>query len=537
MASASSSASADVGSTCTRCEARNNYMHDWLGTVQDSSGVCLYQTTTYCTVEGNKLYATGNEGVLHQDPYTSSLPQHNNIIDNKIKDQIGYGIAVYQPAGGNVYCLIRGNDIQNISGTIPTNPDSGNGVYIAGCGGVSVIGNTIRNCCISTNTATRSLAPAAIGINGVAAGMIQPIVSDNLISEMPTLDGILITSSPGGGIICDNTILQAVGNTGGTPIRVEASSNVQISGNSVNNLSTGVCIYLYANGVSMTNISVSGGALLGGNTAQIRCSRNGAFSISNLTISGVVMRSIGTTGTGSIVFDTSVVTSALVVGNGIEANTVPALYLSAATNVRVAANVLSSTGTNAVTTTGTCTGGSLDRSNKLTGLVNNGGTAFVVEQYATAAPGTGTAAVGDRLRLPVVQPAAQPDRAAERRAAPGLCRREPGRASRAGAARPAREIPRASYLACLDRPLHARDARTRARAGQLRADARRARMAGARKIRGEGGGASLLRRTGSDRAGGICAALCGQGHAARCVRRRPPRALPRDRRRRRGASP
>ena len=68
--------------TCTRCEARNNYMHDWLGTVQDSSGVCLYQTTTYCTVEGNKLYATGNEGVLHQDPYTSSLPQHNNIIDN-----------------------------------------------------------------------------------------------------------------------------------------------------------------------------------------------------------------------------------------------------------------------------------------------------------------------------------------------------------------------------------------------------------------------------------------------------------------------
>ena len=58
-------------------------------------------------------------------------------------------------------------------------------------------------------------------------------------------------------------------NTGGTPIRVEASSNVQISGNSVNNLSTGVCVYLYANGVSMTNISVSGGALLGGNTAQI----------------------------------------------------------------------------------------------------------------------------------------------------------------------------------------------------------------------------------------------------------------------------
>ena len=397
----------------TNCTISRNLFTAALGTVQDASDVMVWEASYNNTVEGNWCISGCHTGIMVQDPYSGILPKRNKIRGNWSVGHSAYGIAVYLPATGDTYNEITGNYIQNILGSYATNRSSGSGIYVvgAGAGGTSIVGNTIIQCC--QQTLDRSLAPAGIGINGVPAGAVKPIIEGNTVGEMDQGDGILITSCAGGVSVGPNTVNIPSTNNGtgvggaslaGSGLRIEASNKVNVTGGGYDVLGTGYGCLVLANGSTMSDIIITGGYYSAVSAYGIAVTKTAAEVINNIQINTARVSVTGTTLGGVFI---NGVTDGTIVGITVRSNTQPAIIQNASTGICYSGCSFNSTTGAIVSTSGTCTNSSMDLSNNWTAntaKMDNSGTGLRVEWYgATASPASGTWAVGDRaVRVPVV---------------------------------------------------------------------------------------------------------------------------------------
>ena len=113
---------------------------------------------------------------------------------------------------------------------------------------------------------------------------------------MRTHDGILVVSCKGSVTLSGNTATLPGGNSAGTPIRIEASSNATVTGNWATRApdTNGRCIFVYANAIAVSNISVTGNSCFGGTYAQIEFYPAGGGSISNVVCTNNTCQGVGT---------------------------------------------------------------------------------------------------------------------------------------------------------------------------------------------------------------------------------------------------
>lgn len=354
----------------------------------------------YNVIEGNFCYGNTLEvGIICQDPYSGFLSTRNVISKNRVTAHPAYGIICYMPTAGDSWNTIVDNFIENANGNYPLNQSSGAGIYGvgAGLGGLVVKGNTVRNCCIGTTLL--SLSPAGISIAGTAAGTVPVVVSGNSVSDMTQYHGIYVSVCAGGVSVSGNTVRHPAANSTGDPIRVQNSNNVAITGNSLTQLNLAnntTCIFIYANGAANTNLTITGNTLNGGNLAQIRLAQTGGFQTDGITIQANNLNG-GTANCVALLLDNTAAANVLFSGNYLFGTVSPQVSITACTNVRCSGNRVRGAANPVLTTSGVCTGGLWDRSNAGVGAagINNGGTGFRVELEGTAAPASGTWAVGD----------------------------------------------------------------------------------------------------------------------------------------------
>jgi hypothetical protein len=267
----------------TYCTVDHCYFHDFQGSVWDSADVCIYNQSHHNTVTNNKCFGGNWHGVSIEDPYNNSLPSNNLVANNFVGQHQAYGLMVYLPTAGDTFNRLIGNTVENIQGSVLEN-NSGAGVYVvgAGAGGTIVANNTVRNCCVQTTR--RSLAPAGIGISGISRAAAPVSVTENTVLDMRSHDAILVVSCKGSVTLSGNTTTLPPGNVTGTPILIDGSSNVSVQGNSAERAqeTIGRCIFVYANAVAVSNISVVGNSCYGGAYAQIEFFPAGGGSIADV---------------------------------------------------------------------------------------------------------------------------------------------------------------------------------------------------------------------------------------------------------------
>lgn len=387
------------------CTVTNNYFHSWINpTFSNCSDICVYENSSYNVVSNNQCDGNGWFGILQQDPYASSEPLKNVYIGNRVGQHQTYGIAVYQPDAVDTYTQIIGNLIENILGT-QLSGSSGAGIYVLSAGAVVIQGNNIRNCC--QNTSNRTLAPAAIGVSGIALGYVAPVISGNSIGEMNAYDGILVTACPTGATVTGNAITQPAANTTGTPIHVVNSNYVTVDNNQIYNAGNARNLMIEIANANLVQVSVSNNTLIGGAYAAIsieRTSGTGTLTGGQFTANSISGQ-VAATGNGGIFAPSASLVNSVIANNYVVANTAPALTLGSPSGVTIAGNVLGTTGTKAFTTSGAGSTSYFDKNNVITsGVVSNAGTGVIAERLASAAPSTGTWAVGDRIvqSVPVV---------------------------------------------------------------------------------------------------------------------------------------
>jgi hypothetical protein len=222
------------------------------------------------------------------------LPSNNVVVDNFVGQHLAYGLMVYVPTPGDTFNQLTGNKVENIQGSVLGN-NSGAGIYVvgAGAGGTTVAGNTVRNCCVQTTQ--RSLAPAGIGIAGISSAAAPVSVTGNTVLEIRAHDGILVVSCKGPITVSGNTATLPSGNSAGTPIQIDASSNVNVTGNSAKRAqeSTGRCIFVYANAIAVSNISVVGNFCYGGQFVQIEFFSTAGGSITDVVCTDNISQGVG----------------------------------------------------------------------------------------------------------------------------------------------------------------------------------------------------------------------------------------------------
>jgi parallel beta-helix repeat protein len=277
----------------TRCTVNGCHFHDFAGSVQDSADVCVYDQSHSNVIVNNRCSGGNWHGIAIQDPYNNSLPSNNQVRNNIVGQHKAYGIMVYMPSAGNSYNQITGNSVQDIQGSVLEN-NAGAGIYVvgAGAGGTSVTNNTVRNCCVQTKQ--QSLAPAGIGIAGISASAAPVNVSGNTVSDMRAHDAILIVSSKGPVTVSGNTASSPAGNPA-SPIRIDATSNVTVSGNSAarDPGTVGRCIFVHANAIAISNISITGNSCFGGTYPQIELLPTDGGSISDVLCTDNVCQGSG----------------------------------------------------------------------------------------------------------------------------------------------------------------------------------------------------------------------------------------------------
>ena len=279
----------------TYCKVDRCSFHDFQGSVQDSADVCIYNNSHHNSVTNNRCFGGNWHGISIQDPYNNSLPANNTVSNNSVGLHQAYGLMIYIPTAGDTHNQLIGNTVENIQGSV-LQGNSGAGIYVvgAGAGGTTVANNTVRNCCV--RTVKSSLAPAGIGINGIAQNAAPLKVSGNTVLDIQAHDAILVVSSKGPVAVSGNTATLPSGNTAGTPIRIDASSNVSVTGNSATRArdTNGRCIFVYANAIAVANISVTGNSCYGGTYAQIEFYPTGGGSISNVVCTNNTCQGAGT---------------------------------------------------------------------------------------------------------------------------------------------------------------------------------------------------------------------------------------------------
>jgi hypothetical protein len=400
-----------------KCQVSECNFSNWVGTVQDSSDVCVYQNCSNTIVSNNQMNGGGAHGVLIQDPYSGFYPNRTLVIGNRIGQHTTYGVAVYLPTGPvDTFNEIIGNFIENIQGSFSSNRSSGAGIYIAGLGtgGTVVSNNIINNCCVQT--LDRNLTPAAIGINGTPSTVTPCAVTGNSISGMTQGDGINISSSAGGATISNNSITIPSTNNGsgsggsgliGNCININASSNVSISNGLNANNGSGNALFVYANGANISNISVSGGGYsTSGSGSSVRITTDAAYTTGNLNMIGV--RSTVSNSSANA-FQLNYISNGVLSGLIATANggAGVALSLSSSTGVRISGGYYIGAATTNISTAGTSTNSFIDKTvyfGATFSLMSNAGSGCNVDTRGTSAPGDGNWQVGDQVtqRTPVV---------------------------------------------------------------------------------------------------------------------------------------
>lgn len=364
----------------------------------------------YNIIENNQCFGGNNHGIALE---TSSLPDNlmtkNIVIGNRIGSHTAYGILAYSHQAGDTYNEITNNYIENISGSsISQGGSAGAGIYVAGMGAVSVVGNTIRNCC--TATSNSSLAPGGIGIDVTTGSPVT--IAGNSIHDMAqgnthgvNIAHIYVAGSPVGTTITGNTCSQRVAGGIGSGIYLSCTTSAEatgitVTGNNVSLLSTitnSRGIYAYANAFDVRNLTISGNVVLGCSYRGISLEQAKGYAVKMFTVNGNVV----TGGHSSCVpIHISGGIHGAVVGNVCNALTAEAMILSAAKNVRLSGNCMLSTGTVVFQTVGDCTGSLVDESNSISstaGSINNSGTGCNVRYTTATVPSSGrnTAQKGD----------------------------------------------------------------------------------------------------------------------------------------------
>jgi len=399
------------------CHAMYNYIHDSLGSVQDSAGVTVYGNCVSCSVDHNKIFNPGSHGVLVQGYGSNTVTLKTRVTYNDIEQCKAYGIITYQIDHNNTYTLIHGNRIKNISGISPNN-SGGAGIYIQSSGGVVCTDNSISNVC--TATSNNTLTPGGIGINNISDTLIPPVVSGNSISDVGLtvggvsnpnaiiLAGINISSSVNGVVLGENTIKNSVGIT---PIMiglfVNAASNVICTALNVSipATSTGsIGVFVFANGLSVSNFIFNTLNIVGCDYSGFRVDPSGAFSINNLSLNGATI--IG--GGGSCIpLRLNSIVNGSVSGVNAQATTATSLSINSSIQLHVTTSNLTTTGINSINTSGTCTNSFIDKSvywGTSSALMANTATGLNIEWRSNVQPGAGNFAVGDHTiqSLPAV---------------------------------------------------------------------------------------------------------------------------------------
>jgi Right handed beta helix region len=400
-------------------------------------------------VSDNRIGGCQLYGILNYMPSYAPLNTFNQITDNYIENIQGVtniiggagGAGIYVVGGASGGTLIEGNTIVNCCINTQTRSLAPAGIGISATNGAIYFTASVGGATSGTLAATAPFATGAWnGASGnyivnfsdgeqrlvtltngattctwsgaLSAGTIlsatlaayynDPVsVVGNKISGMTQYDGILVVSSLGSGVVVNgNTINHPPGNTTGYPIHVQNSSLVTVSDNIVQQQSLLACVYVESqtntNAVIIKGNNCAGGADAA-STASIQVTGDGTHGVSALVIAdNILAPNSGGAGTAAIWLSTAAASSASITGNSTNVATMPALLVQGCTGIRVSNNYFASTGTNAVTTSGNCTGSFFDKTNLVSGgVVNNGATNFLFDQFGAAAPASGTWGLGD----------------------------------------------------------------------------------------------------------------------------------------------
>lgn len=383
------------------CTVRGNYFSGGLGTVQDSADVHVFRQSRFNIVDGNFCYGGGYVGVFVQDPGTSLIPSRNCVTNNRIGAHTAYGILQYNIDSSDAFTEISGNFIEGITG-VAVSGNSGAGIYVVNSGGVSVIGNTIRNCCISTTGLT--LTPAGIGLNSLAATLSPCVVSGNSITDIVNYFGIEVATSSAGVSIVGNTIRLSTSVSSNTiGVYINAASNCSVNGNTIIVATTAntTGITVHSNGVDTSNNTISNNNISGCGYAGIRVFQTGAFVNNNMNISGNV---VSGGGVSCVPFLLATINDGTVTGNVGKADTTNTVSFTSNLRVVLAGNNFTTTGTKSFITSGICTGCYYDKSNysgENYTFIQNTATGLIVEFLGNAVPLASNWAVGDRVEMSV----------------------------------------------------------------------------------------------------------------------------------------
>lgn len=390
-----------------RCRILNNYVHDALGSGSDSNDIVCYEDANFNLIQGNICNGGGSwHGILIQDPYTGNVPLKNLVIGNRIGAHAAYGIAVYMPNTADSCNSIVNNYIEGVTGSANT-VLYGSGIYIVGFGasGTIISGNTVRNCCISTTGTTNG--PAGISVAGLTSSGAPVIVSSNIVEGMTKYWSILAVTNVGVQVIlANNAISHPTGNTTGEPLRCENSARTSVLGNSIicSTVSGRRGIMIYANGaVVVGDTVVSNNTVIGCGDASLEYAVASGGTFVRAVITGNNFSGAASSIRPMVL---STIAGGTVTANSSSATAASPLAVASCTNLRLANNFLTTTGSIGFSASGTCTGSYFDKTNSPGGLIENVGTGLICEQLGNAAPSSASsyARVGDRVEqsVPVV---------------------------------------------------------------------------------------------------------------------------------------
>lgn len=333
------------------------------------------------TVAAALIGGTGSGFVYTLDQVVQPLNTHNEISHNLVQDIIGTYLA----------------------------GASGMGIYVvgAGIGGTKLIGNTVKNCCVSSTLG--SLAQGAITLSGLGAfaGAAAVELVGNIISEQSQFQGIYISGMQTPVIITGGAITIPSTNTTGAGLRITNSSNIRVGGGlSIVQEGTGQGVLVQSLTVASAKISFSDVQVKSGAATPMSVQSSLGLPVPDFKLIGSDLSTTSITPNG---LGISGVTDGVVSGNKISVGGQAALNFSGCSGTVITGNVfIRLSGTAVVTFGGTGSNNIFDKTNRgvaANGAVVNGASAGVlIELNGSAVPGAGTWAVGDRVgqSVPVV---------------------------------------------------------------------------------------------------------------------------------------
>lgn len=234
---------------------------------EGSWDISVYLGGSRNRIVDNRCFGGGASGIQLISDFTTSVDR-NIVTNNHVSDHTQYGILAYAnlPGGTTDKNIISNNQIWNITGLFETagSRSKGAGIYIASAEYTVVSGNVIEN--TNVNTDVETLAPGAIGLNGVSCAS----VIGNVI-KTPKWYGIYAAANGNGlgTLLIEGNMIASPTLTG---IKVKEMINVSIVANSVNSGSD--------NGISFSFTGTASGLSVQNN--RVRTCTNSAYLITNV---------------------------------------------------------------------------------------------------------------------------------------------------------------------------------------------------------------------------------------------------------------